>query len=138
MKMTKCECGCSQLINRFDSQGRERRFVNGHNSKGIKLNKKTKDKIRESKIGIKNLIKKPEKIMPSQYIQIGQRGRCWGKIGLTITCMLQSRYQNQAKRVKSASVTVHVEEGITPKDIINYITDVIKNSKGSLFKNRKK
>ena len=29
-----CECGCSQNLNRFDSRGRVRKFIHGHNNKG--------------------------------------------------------------------------------------------------------
>lgn len=45
-----CACGCGELRIRFDKGGIERRFIQGHQSRGHKQSAETINKIREAKI----------------------------------------------------------------------------------------
>jgi len=57
-------------------------------------------------------------------MEIGaNKGKKAGKVGYTLTCGLQSKYQGEIK-IKSASTTVFTE--LTPKEVINKIKKVLK------------
>lgn len=48
MQMIFCECGCGEKRSLFDSKGRKRKFIKGHNTYGVK----TPENVIKSKINI--------------------------------------------------------------------------------------
>jgi len=50
-KVRYCECGCGAIINSFDNQGRQRRYLHGHYNKGRQVLDETRKKISEAKKG---------------------------------------------------------------------------------------
>jgi hypothetical protein len=58
-------------------------------------------------------------------IQEGQKGREWGKTGLTLLCFRQSKYQDKENPIKSASFTLHTS--LTPTKVIKKIKEFLKN-----------
>ena len=58
-----------------------------------------------------------------------KEGKKNGEVGLALTCTLPSKYQSAKKkqRVKSSSCTLHVEKGVTPKQVIKKIKELLIN-----------
>lgn len=49
----ECKCGCGNMIDKFDSRGRIRCFISGHNTKSRKHSGVTKKKMSDIRMGIK-------------------------------------------------------------------------------------
>ena len=60
MKRTKCECGCGD----YAKEGR--RFIHGHNERGKKRSKETREKISKTKMGHECSIKTRKKMSKTQ------------------------------------------------------------------------
>jgi len=70
-----CECGCGEIINKYNKWARERRFISGHQNRGRHHSKNTIEKIRASKIGSKHTIETKLKMK-------GRKAWNKGKIGV--------------------------------------------------------
>lgn len=72
--MVLCECGCGTEISDKDKQGRLRRFVNGHQRRGIKVSEKTRVLMSENMSGNKNWLGKKHTIETKHKLSEALKG----------------------------------------------------------------
>jgi 5-methylcytosine-specific restriction endonuclease McrA len=77
VEMVECACGCGELFNKYDSRGRERKYIKNHFNKVLGTvgcrnhTPETIEKIREAKKG-KRLKKEGEYILPKSKRERGE------------------------------------------------------------------